>query len=94
MINQNLLNEKMLNPLPVQGFADDIAMVTHNDQTLHDMIRVSESIMQRANLYVKASNCVVLYGRRSGNNWYTGKYDQKADIVIKNKTINVLKRNE
>ena len=84
----------MLNPLPVQGFADDIAMVTHDERSLHEMINVSEPIMQRANLDVKASKCAVLYGRRSGNNWYKGKNDKKPNIAVQNKKIRVLKRNE
>ena len=49
------------------------------------MINVSEPIMQRVNLDVKASKCTVLYGRRSGNNWYTGKNDKKPNIVLKKK---------
>ena len=91
LVTKNIENEKMLNPLPVQGFADDIAMVTHHERSLHEMINVSEPIMQRANLDVKASKCAVLYGRRSGNNWYTGKNDKKPNIAVQNKKIRVLK---
>ena len=68
LVTQNIENEKMLNPLPVQGFADDIAIVMHDERSLHEMINVSEPIMRRANLDVKASKCAVLYGRRSANN--------------------------
>ena len=50
LVTQNIENEKMLNPLPVQDFADDIAIVTHDERSLHEMINVSEPIMQRANL--------------------------------------------
>ena len=46
VVTQNIENEKMLNPLPVQGFADDIATVTHDERSLHEMINVSEPIMQ------------------------------------------------
>ena len=84
----------MLNPLPVQGFADDIAIVTYDERSLHEMINVSEPIMQRVNLDVKASICTVLYGRRSGNNWYTGKNDKKPNIALKKKNIKVSKRIE
>ena len=94
LVTQNIENEKMLNPLPVQGYADDIAIVTHDEKSLHEMINVSEPIMQRANLDVKASNCAVLNGRRSGSNWYTSKNDKKPNIVVQNKNIKVLKRNE
>ena len=78
LVTQNIENEKMLNPLPVQGSADDIAIVKHDERSLHEMTNVSEPIMQWANLDVKASKCAVLCDRRSGNNWYTGKNDKKA----------------
>ena len=42
-VTQNIENEKMLNPLPVQGFADDIAIVTHDERSLHEMINVLDS---------------------------------------------------
>ena len=93
LVTQNIENEEMLNPLPVQGFADDIAIVTHDERSLHEMINVSEPIMQRANLDMKVLKCAVLYGRRSGDNWYTGKNDKKLNIVAQNKNIKVLKRN-
>ena len=36
LVDQNVQNEKGkgLKPLAVQGFADDIALVTHNEKTL------------------------------------------------------------
>ena len=40
----------MLNPLPVQNFADDITIVTHDARSLHEMIKVSEPIKKRADL--------------------------------------------
>ena len=83
LVTQNTENKKMLNPLPVQVFADDIAIVTHDERSLRKVIKVSEPIMQRANLYVKASKCAVLYGRRLGNSCYTGKNDKKPNIVFK-----------
>ena len=59
LVTQNIENEKMLNPLPVQGFADDIAIVTDDERSLHEMISVSETIMQRAILHVKASKSAI-----------------------------------
>ena len=85
LVTQNIESDKMLNPLPVQGFAGDIAIVTYDERSLHEMIIISEPIIQRVNLDVKASKCTVLYGRRSENNWYTGKNDKKPNIVLKKK---------
>lgn len=42
LVSQNVQNEERLNPLAVQGFADDIAMVTYDELTLRDMINVAE----------------------------------------------------
>ena len=40
----------LLNPLPVKGYLDDIAIATHNEITTQEMIHASEPIMRRANL--------------------------------------------
>ena len=82
LVTQNIENEKMLNSLVVQDFADNIAVVTHGERSLHEMINVSEPIMQIANLDVKASKCAVLYSRRLGNNWCTDKNDKKPNIAV------------
>ena len=76
----------MLNPLPVQNFADDITIVTHDARSLHEMIKVSEPIKKRADLDVKSSRCTVLYRRRSGNNRYTGKMIKSQILLSKTKT--------
>ena len=85
LVTQNIENEKLLSRLPVQGSADDKAIMTHDERSLHEMINVSETIMQRANLDVKATKCAVLYRRRSENNWYADKNDKKPNIVVQNK---------
>ena len=59
LVTQNIENEKMLNPLPVQGFADNVAIVTDDERSLHEMISVSETIMQRTILHVKASKSAI-----------------------------------
>lgn len=55
LVSQNLQNGKQLNPLKVQDFADNIALVTHDDKTSRDMISIAETIMAEANLEVKIS---------------------------------------
>ena len=46
----------LLNPLPVKGYADEIAI--YNEITTQEM--TSEPIMHTANLDVKASKCTFL----------------------------------
>ena len=50
----------LLNPLPVKGYADDIAIATYSEITTQEMIHASEPIMQAANLDVKTSKCTFL----------------------------------
>ena len=94
LIHQNIQNEMLLNPLPVQWYADDIAIATHNELTTQEIIHASKPIMHRANLDIKASKCTVFYERRSGNNWYKGKHNKKPKMTIQNTQITVSKGNE
>ena len=82
LASQNVQNEKRLNPLVVQSFADDIALGTHDEKTLRDMISIVEPIMAEANLEVKDSKCAVFYDSRSDNNWYKVKNDKKPKVNI------------
>ena len=50
--------------------------------------------MHRENLDIKASKCAVFYDKRSGNNWYKEKHDQKKKITIQNEQITLSKHNE
>ena len=86
LVTQNIENEKMLNPLLFQGFADDITTVAHDERSLDEIISVSEPIMQRANLDVKALQCAVFYGRRSGTIGITAKMIKSQILLSKTKT--------
>ena len=94
LISKNIENEGLLNPLPVQGFADDIALVTYSEKLFVDMVSAAEPIINESGLEVKITKCALFYERRSGNNWYHSKNDKIPDIKIQNKTLPVLKRKE
>ena len=81
LIHQNIQNKMLLNPLPVKGYAHDIARATHN-LTTQEMINDQNQ------------SCAVFYDKRSGNNWYKGKHDQKKKITIQNEQITLSKHNE
>ena len=57
LIHQNIQNEMLLSPLPVKGYADEIAIAIYNEITTQEMIHASEPIMHTANMDVKASKC-------------------------------------
>ena len=65
----NILNDEIINPLPVQAFADDINTTHHDAKLIQTMFDVSEEVSIQSGLEVKPENYAVLYARRSGNNW-------------------------
>ena len=87
----NLENERRVTPLPIQAYADDIVVVTHSLNTLHSMIQICEPVMEDAGLDVKISKSGCFYGRRSGNNWYTGKSDVVPVSIFKEKNCQFTK---
>ena len=82
----------MLNPLPVQGFTDDIVIVTHYERSFTWNDKRFRTYHTESKNGVKASKCAILYGRISGNNWYTGKDDKKPNIVVQNKHQGIEKK--
>ena len=89
LIEQNLENERAISPLPVQAYADDIVSSAHSLPSVKGMFRASEPIMDDAGLDVKVTKSGVFYGRRSGNNWYTGKNDVKPVVCIQGKELEI-----
>ena len=83
----------MLNPLPVQGFTDDIVIVTHYERSLHEMINVSEPIIQRAKMVLKHRNVLFYTVEYRGTIGIPAKMI-KSQILLSKTNIKVLKRNE
>ena len=65
----SILNDEIINPLPVQAFADDINTTHHDAKLIQKMFDVSEEVSIQSGLEVKPEKCAILYARRSGNNW-------------------------
>ena len=65
LVSLNIENERNINPVPLQAFADDTAVVKSKAEVIQKMFDVGESLMDRAGLEVKLSKCAVLYARRS-----------------------------
>ena len=76
MIAFNIENEKNINPLPTQAYADDIALISYDLRMLEEMIGICETLFAEVGLKVKGSKCALFYERRSGNTWYKGKNDR------------------
>ena len=93
LVSLNIENERNINPVPLQGFADDIAVAQSKAEVIQKMFDVGESLMNRAGLEVKPSKCAVLCARRSGNHWYKGKYDKEPKVTVQNHKLSVHGRN-
>ncbi len=94
LIALNIENERNINPLPLQAYADDIAMISYDFKMLKEMIEISEPLFNDAGLKVKGSKCALFYERRSGNNWYKGKSDRRPVIEIQGEKIETYKRSQ
>ena len=94
LINRNLEDERRVTPLPVQAFADDIVASADSLSTLERMIAAGEPRMQEAGLDIKVTKCACFYGRRSGNNWYTGKRDIVPVVTIQANPLRTYLRKE
>ena len=94
MLDLNIRDQRRLNPIPVKGYADDICIASLYKEVVDNMLKAGEPIMIQAELDIKISKCSVLYGRRSGNNWYKGKADSTPKFLIQNKIIPNNNRNE
>ena len=79
----NILNDEIVNPLPVQAFADDINTTHHDAKLIQKMFDVSEEVSIQSGLEVKPEKCAVLYARRSGNNWYKGKMTSLRPLLFR-----------
>ena len=89
----NILNDEIINPLPVQAFADDINTTHHDAKLIQKMFDVSEEVSIQSGLEVKPEKCAVLYARRSGNSWYKGKNDVTPVITVQGNVLETHDRN-
>ena len=94
MLDLNIRDQRRLNPIPVQGFADDVCLAAYQKQVMDNMLRSGEPRMDEAGMEAKVSKCNTLYGRRSGNNWYTGRGDTPPEFILQGKVIPLNRRNE
>ena len=94
LVSMNIENERKIRPIPIQAYADDIAMVAYDLKLLKEMIMKCEPLFDQAGLKVKASQCALFYEGRSGNNWYKGKGDKKPAIKVQGESIETYKRSK
>ena len=91
--NSNLYNERNLNSIPVQAFADDIVTIHADPTVIQLMFDSAERLMHSSGLDVKPTKCAVLYARWSGNNWYKGKREVHSNIYVQGNCLEIWDRN-
>ena len=95
VIRRGIEEERRINLLPLQAFRDDdIVVVSYDATIINEMFDIGQVAMEIAGLEVKPSKCVVVYARRSGNNWYKGKADKKPAVSIQGNAIDVYHRDK
>ena len=90
----NIRDESRISPLPVAGYADDIAFVSLNEKLIKEMVQNLVDSTSEAGLIIRPDKCAIFYERRSGNRWYKAKNDREPEIRINNEKIQVYKRHE
>ena len=61
-------------PNPVQGYVDDIAICSVNEQKTIEMCEKTGIFVDKTGMEVKHRKCATLHGQRSGNNWSKRQY--------------------
>ena len=94
IISLNIKDEKRVSPIPVMGYADDIAFVTILEKVLRDMFNILIQSTAPSGLKIRPDKCSIFYKRRSGNRWYKAKSNKPPEIEINGEVIEVLQHNE
>ena len=94
IIHQNIQDEKRISPLPVLGYADDIAFVNHSENVIKLMLENLIEKTQDTGLRIRPDKCAIFYERRSANRWYKSKSDKPPCIEIGGQQITVRARYE
>ena len=94
IINQNIQDEKKISPLPVLGFAEDIALINYFEKVIKLMLDKLVAKTKDTGLCIRPDKCAVLYERRSANRWYKSKSDKPPSLEIEGQKIKVYARHE
>ena len=94
VIQQGIADERRINPLPLQAFADDVVVVNYDAMIINEIFDIRKVAMEIAGLEMRSSKCAVMYARRSGNNWYKGKGDKMPIVSIQGNAIEVYPSNK
>ncbi len=85
----------VISPIPVQGYADDVLMVSREECVVKNMLARTDAFLEWSGLEIKDTKCAVLYERRSGGNrWYHSKSDKCPVFTVATKPIRVYSLHE
>ncbi len=85
----------VISPIPVQGYADDVLMVSREECVVKNMLDRTDAFLEWSGLEIKHTKCAVLYERRSGGNrWYRSKSDKGPVFTVATKPIQIYSLHE
>ncbi len=84
----------VISPIPVQGYADDVLMVSREECVVKNMLARTDAFLEWSGLEIKDTKCAVLYERSGGNRWYRSKSDKGPVCTVATKPIQVYSLHE
>ena len=63
VIRRGIEDERRINPLPLQAFADDVVVVSYDATIINEMFDIGQVAMEIAGFEAKPSKCAVMYAR-------------------------------
>ena len=76
IICSNIADDRRVSPIPVCGFADDIAFVSYLEKIINAMLKKLKMATSKSGLEIRPDKCAVMYERRSANKWCKVKGDK------------------
>ena len=81
-------------PCPIQGYVDDISMISTSVEGIRDMTQKTDLFVQSAGMQVKHRKCALLHGQRSGCSWYTRSKTHLTELFIQEERIPIYPREQ
>ena len=94
IISLNIQDEQRIAPLPLAGYADDIALVSRSEVALKEMLDILIEKTRDSKLCIRPDKCTILHERRSGYRWYKANGDKPPNVKINGEAIKVNSRHE
>ena len=83
----SILDERYISPIPVEGYADDIVLLSLLENVMMSMVQKLKYNIKDNQLHVRSDKCAIFYERRSGNRWFKAKKDVPPSIEFNDELV-------